>query len=128
MGSALHLQSPEKTSMWPFKRKSKRSSVADIEIVHIEIDNQGRLCVKPASGDFEMVYRQAMEVYWDRNQKFLFSPTPKEMTYPQWFTQIVLAIFYEYGVKLRVTQQTQWANVSPSVRAEISAPAPTRAW
>jgi len=104
--------------MWPFKRRSKRMPVIDIE--QVEIEQQGRLCVTPASGDFEMVYREAMEVYWDRDQRFLFSPIPREMTYPQWFSQIVLAVEYQNGVKLALTEHTRWIGVSESLRAEMS--------
>lgn len=106
--------------MWPFKSKSKPAPVTDIDIKQVEIDQQGRLCVTPASNEFEMVYREAMEVYWDRDRRFLFSPMPREMTYPQWFRQILLAVEYQYGVRLKVTNRTQWVGISESLRAEMS--------
>ena len=111
----------ESTPMWPFKSKSKRATVTEIDIEQVEIDQQGRLCVTPASGDFEMVYREAMEVYWDREGRFLFSPTPREMTYPEWFRQIGLAVEYQYGVKLKATDRTRWVAVPEPLRAEMSA-------
>ena len=106
--------------MWPFKSKSRRAPVTEIDIEQVEIDQQGRLCVTPASGDFEMVYREAKEVYWERERRFLFSPTPREMTYPEWFRQIGLAVEYQYGVRLRATGRTQWVGVSEPLRAEMS--------
>tara|TARA_R110002051_G_scaffold153090_1_gene225649 strand:- start:761 stop:1096 length:336 start_codon:yes stop_codon:yes gene_type:complete len=111
--------------MWPFKRKPKRASVTDIAIDQVEIDHQGRLCVTPASNDFEMVYREAMGVYWDRNQRFLFSPIPHEMTYPQWYKQIVLAVIYQYGVRLNLTDQTRWVGISEHLRTEMSESIPS---
>lgn len=107
--------------MWPFKSKSRRAQVTDIDIEQVEIDHQGRLCVTPASGDFEMVYREAMEVYWDREGRFLFSPTPRDMTCPDWFRQIVLAVEYQYGVRLRKTGRTRWVDIPEPLRAEMSA-------
>ena len=74
----------------------------------------------PAAGDFEMVYREAMEVYWDRDCRFLFSPTPREMTYPQWFRHIILAVEYQYGLRLKVTDRTLWVGVSEPLRAQMS--------
>lgn len=112
---------PSERLMWPFKRKATRTSAANIEVRLIEIDLKGRLCVTPASNDFEMVYREAMEVRWDRDGRFLFSPVPKEMTYTQWFRQIALAVDYQFGMKLRVTGRTQWLSISEPVRAEMSA-------
>ncbi|MBA4000792.1 hypothetical protein [Brevundimonas sp.] len=107
--------------MWPFKTKSRRAAAREIDIEEVEIDQQGQLCVTPASGDFEMVYREAMEVYWDRERRRLFSPTPREMTYPEWFRQIVLAVEHQYGVKLKATGRTRWVGVPDPLRAEMSA-------
>jgi hypothetical protein len=78
--------------------------------------------VTPASNDFEMVYREAMVVCWDRDRRFLFSPIPREMTYPQWFRQIILAVEYQYGARLNVTDLTRWVGVSQPLRAEMTAP------
>ncbi|MFN3536598.1 MAG: hypothetical protein ACK4Y4_04045 [Brevundimonas sp.] len=107
--------------MWPFKTKSRRTAAREIDIEQVEIDRQGRLCITPASGDFEMVYREAMEVYWNREGRFLFSPTPREMTYPEWFRQIGLAVEYQYGIRLRATGRTRWVGVSEPLRADVSA-------
>ena len=34
-------------------------------IVEIEIDDQRRLCVTPATAAFPLIYREAMDVGWD---------------------------------------------------------------
>jgi len=89
------------------------------EIIRVEIDRQGRLCVTPRSGDFDLVYRAAMEVYWDRERKCLHSPIPREWTYPMWFRQIVAAVADEFGVRLSLSGETLWVNVPDALRAEM---------
>jgi hypothetical protein len=89
------------------------------DIVDVEIDGEGRLRVRPLSEDLPHVWRAAMEVYWDPSTRTLYSPKPREWTYPMWFQQIVAAAADEYGVQLSLSAKTNWTNVSPELRAEI---------
>jgi hypothetical protein len=91
-------------------------------IAQVMMDAERRVLVRPAAGDFEQVYRAAMEVYWDRSSGRLSHPqTPRGWTPAQWFQQIVAAVADEYGVRLKVTNETVWVGVPAEVRAEIEA-------
>jgi len=92
-------------------------------IAEIAIDPAGRLCVSPESSAFPLIYRAAMEVHWDDQGRFLYSPSPREWSYPQWFTQIVAAVRGEYGCALVITSHTQWTNIEPGVKEAILASA-----
>ena len=93
-------------------------------IAEVGIDDQRRVFVRPAAGDFEYVYRVAMEVYWDRATRRLSHPRPPRTWTPvQWFQQIIGAVADEYGVQLKLTDDTLWSNVPVDVQAQIiSAP------
>lgn len=92
-------------------------------IAEVGIDGEQRLFVRPESGDFEHVYRAAMEVYWDKSLRRLFIPSPQDWTPRQWFQQIAAAVADEYGITLRLTSQTIWTGMPPSHRAAIEATA-----
>jgi hypothetical protein len=62
-----------------------------------------------------------MEVGWDAEIGRLFSPKPREWTYPRWFRQILTAVADECGVLLRLAPTTIWSGISESLRSEIEA-------
>lgn len=90
------------------------------QIAEVRIDEDGRLCVVPTSASFPYIYREAMEVHWDDNSRFLYSPKPREWSYVRWFQQI-LAAAREQSSLLRLTSTTKWSGVPESIRAEIEA-------
>lgn len=90
-------------------------------IASVEIDADGKLCVTPATQDFALIYRAAMEVHWDPVRGCLVSPMPREWTYATWFRRILTAAADEYGVRLMLTPETVWIHVSDDARLEISA-------
>ena len=90
-------------------------------IAEITIDSAGRLCVTPGSAEFPLIYRAAMEVHWDQKGRFLYSPRPREWSYPQWFHQIVAAARGEYGCALSITPQTRWNNIDANLKEAILA-------
>jgi len=93
-------------------------------IDEVGLDAEQRLFVRPTSGDFEHVYRAAMEVYWDRSSRRLSHPQPPRGWTPvQWFQQIVAAVADEYGLQLRLTHQTAWTAVPEETRLAIMAAA-----
>jgi hypothetical protein len=96
--------------------------MTDDEIESVEIRGDGRLFVKPASQNFSLIHRAALEVRWDPAARSLFSPKPREWTYPMWFGQIVAAAATEYGVHLLLTERTQWVNVPDALQSEIADP------
>ena len=85
----------------------------------------GALWVKPANASFPYIYREAMEVHWDENERRLFGAKPRpnphlDFSQLQWFHQI-LAAAKEQGVTLLVSAETNWSNTPPQLRAEILA-------
>jgi len=89
-------------------------------IAEIGIDAKDRLYVKPCSVALPYIYREAMEVHWDSDGLFLYSPKPREWSYAQWFKQIVAAA-REQSCQLAISQSTTWVNIPASVQAEILA-------
>ena len=91
-------------------------------IDEVGLDADQRVFVRPSSGDFEYVYRAAMEVYWDRSSRRLSHPqAPRGWTPVRWFQQIVAAVADEYGVQLSLTKQTTWTAVPEDTRLAIEA-------
>lgn len=88
-------------------------------ISKVSIDEDGRLCIWPVQERFDLIYRSAAEVHWDRDGKFLFSPRPREWSYLDWFQQIVSVALDEYGVRLSTSPETEWVNVEPSLQKDI---------
>jgi len=95
--------------------------MTDDNIIRVEIDEGGKLCVASATQNFALIYRAAMEVSWDPVRNCLISPKPREWSYPMWFRQILAAAADEYGVCLRLTPKTLWTNIPDEVRLEMSA-------
>ncbi len=91
------------------------------EIAEVGIDKERRVFVRPASGDFEQIYRTATGVYWDRATRRLSHPVPREWTPVRWFRQILADIAYEYRVRLELTDRTVWTDVSVDLRSKFEA-------
>ena len=87
-------------------------------IAAVEIDELGRLHVRPASREFPYVYREAMEVHWDPQRRTLHSPPPSEWSYVRWFRQI-LAAAREQSCELHLSDDTRWSNVPPDTQAAL---------
>ncbi len=88
-------------------------------ILKIWIDNDGRLCLRPAKEKFTMIYRSAAEVHWDNISDFLFSPRPREWTYLDWYKHIISTVVDEYGCRLHITVETDWLSVPNELKAGI---------
>ena len=55
-----------------------------IALSKVRIDEAGRLRVIPASNPnkiFRFIYRAAMEVDWDEEERGFFTPVPRELSY-----------------------------------------------
>jgi hypothetical protein len=89
-------------------------------ITEVEIDGSGRLLVTPGSERFPYIYREAMEVGWNAEGRFLFSPRPRQWSYLDWFRQILGAARTQ-GCDLRVSDATQWRNVPADLVAQMKA-------
>ena len=89
-------------------------------IAAVRIDPTGRLCVSPLSNSFPHVYRAAMEVHWDEDGKYLYSPPPRDWSYTRWFQQIIAAVKEEYGCVLVITPETHWHNIDAALKIAIT--------
>lgn len=87
-------------------------------ITEIAIDEKERLCIKPSSATYPMIYREAAEVHWDQGGRFLYSPKPREWSYFDWFTHI-LKIADPEAKELRITERTEWRSIPPELKEKI---------
>jgi hypothetical protein len=93
-----------------------------VAISKIRIDEAGRLRVLPASNPneiFQFIYRAAMEVDWDGDERSFCTPVPREWSYADWYFQVLSAVKSEMGVLLRIEGTTLWNDVPPTVEREI---------
>jgi hypothetical protein len=88
-------------------------------ILEIGIDEKERLFIKSQTEQFEFIYRDASGVNWDDKERVLYSPKPSELTYLDWFKQIILATKGEYGCELKVTSETKWTNIPEELKIKI---------
>lgn len=88
-------------------------------IAAVGIDPDGRLFVKPAMRSFPLIWRSAAEVHWDPDRLHLYSPCPREWSYVDWFMHIVSVVYTDYGVRLRLSDQSVWVAVSDQLKMEI---------
>ena len=88
-------------------------------IIEIGIDDQHRLFIKPEKQTYEFIYRAAAEVGWDKEERSLFSPKPREWTYLDWYKHITVITKEEYGCQLLITEKTQWFNISKELQDQI---------
>lgn len=91
----------------------------EVAIARVEIDAAGRLCVMPAHGSFEFIYRSATEIHWDASRRCLYGPARAELSPGQWFLQVLTAVRSEYGTILVLTAATEWHNVSAATQQEV---------
>ena len=87
-------------------------------IVAVEIDAQGCLHVSPASQEFPLIHREAMEIVWHAGRRSLGTPPPRQWRYGRWFLQVQAAAAAQ-GVRLMHDPDTQWINVPVDVKREI---------
>lgn len=81
------------------------------KIAKITIDSEGRLQIFPTSNTYPMIYREAVEVHWDSDGRFLYSPKPREWTYLHWFKHII-----DVAGGLALSPDTIWTNVPDELR------------
>jgi|GEM_PF-1029006 len=87
-------------------------------ISEIGIDEQSRLYIKPKSAKFPYIYREAMEVHWDEDECFLYSPKPRDWFYLDWFKQITKAAESQ-STRLIINDDTKWVNVPNEIKQKL---------
>ena len=90
-------------------------------IACVGIDADGCLFVRPVSSVFPHIYRAAADVRWDEALGILVTNAPREMSYLNWFRQILKAVNDEYGTRLILTDGTEWHGILDDLRFEILA-------
>ncbi len=90
-------------------------------IKEIKIDGSGRLCIFPEKEKFTQIYRLAVEVHWDNEKLFLYSPKPREWSYLDWYNHITSLVRIDYGIDLLLTANTTWINIPSTLKEEIIA-------
>jgi hypothetical protein len=88
------------------------------EISEIGIDENERLYIKPSKSSFTMIYREAMELGWDKDGGFLFSPKPRKWGYIDWYQQILKGASSQ-GTSLQITDETVWLNIDANLKKQI---------
>ena len=90
-------------------------------IAEIGLDDKGRLYVVPDTKKFPNIYREAMEVNWDDEGDFLYTPPlprARLLPYAQWFFQITDAALQQAG-NLCIGPDTRWHNIEADLKNEI---------
>ena len=90
------------------------------KITKIEIDDSGRLHLKPEKFKFTLIYRTSTEVHWDNKKLTLYSPKPRDRSYLDWYRHITGVAETECSVKLELTDRTAWINIPIELRNEIT--------
>ena len=85
----------------------------------VSVNEKGILCIKPQSRSFDMIYRSAMGVHWDKDEGCLIHNPPDKWGVFQWYQQIIKAVKDEYGVELRLLEETRFENLKEEDIARI---------
>lgn len=88
------------------------------KIIEIGIDDKERLYIKPFSNNYSMIYREGVEVNWDSECQFLYSPKPREWSYFDWYCHIIDTAESDSN-SLMISSETQWSNIPEELRSEI---------
>jgi len=88
-------------------------------IEEIGIDEEERLYIKPATEAFPMIYREAMEVHWNSERKYLYGAKPRKWSHIEWYQQIIKAAS-EQGCKLILSPSVLWVNIPNELQAKIA--------
>ena len=99
--------------------KTKEIGKRQDEIIEVGIDKDERLFIRPKKERFTLIYRTATEVYWDKNELFLYSPKPREWSYYDWFRHIIDVADKECNSKLVLTHRTIWTNIAQNLKKQI---------
>jgi hypothetical protein len=80
-----------------------------IDKVSVLEDRKLRIYPMVSSADYQYIYREGREVYWDQNEKCFYSPVPREWNYKKWFSHILLVARDGLGVSLHLTSETKFS-------------------
>jgi hypothetical protein len=69
--------------------------------------------------EYQFVYREAANVYWDPERKGFTSTEIKEWTPSQWYSHIIDVVRRGLGVELRLGDSVQWTKISNNEETAI---------
>ena len=87
-------------------------------ISEILIDSNGRLCIKPTTKEFILIYRSATEVHWEKDT-FFTHQSPENGHILDWYKHIISVISSEYDCKLTITTDTKWTAIPNDLKNDI---------
>ncbi len=93
------------------------------EVSKVEINHKGELFICLKSGgkaEYQHIYRQGREVYWDSEMKGFKSPPPRQWTYLQWYKHILDVVSEAIKLKLIISNNTEWINVDDELKKILS--------
>ena len=70
---------------------------------------------------YEYVYRAAAGVRWDSSRHGFESAVMKDMSVPDWYSHILVAVKSELGVTLVLSKSVTWANVEEEAKTKVRA-------
>lgn len=88
-------------------------------IDEIEIDKDGKLHLKVRKNHYDMIYREAVGVYYNRKKRTLHSTTPTNWSYLEWFNHIVKTFNNFDNSKLVLADKVSFVNVPKSIKDSI---------
>ena len=90
-------------------------------ITKVSVQKDGKLRIFPAvpSASYQHIYREASEVYWDNDLKCFYSPVPREWDYKKWFGQIVSVVRSGLGIKLNLSEETEFKSDNSEFKTDI---------
>ena len=91
-------------------------------IEEIGLDDNGYLFVRPettSDDEYAYIWRDASGITWNSQARALHAVEPARWAALALYQQIVSAAHREYGVKLRITANTEWSRIPTDLRALI---------
>ena len=94
-----------------------------VPIKKVAVLPDGRLAVYPerVSDWYEYIYREASGVYWNKEKGCFQSTIPRELSYRQWYRQIVTTVRKGLGIRLCITNRTAFDPETEPFISDIAA-------
>ncbi len=93
----------------------------EIRINKVSILPDGRLAIFPSksSSSYQYVYREASEVYWDKNNQYFYSPVPRKWGYKEWYGHIVSVVRTGLSIRLNLSDDTEFEANADNFKSDM---------
>ena len=91
-------------------------------VTAIEVDDSGRLLVRPAAETgtpYERVYREANGLRWDKEERAFCAYEPTRWTHEELLQHIVATVRSAFDERLCITARTAWNGMSPELENKL---------